>query len=119
MAILRGEVYFIELGPTKGRELNSKRRPVVVLSVDAINRNPLVVVVIPGSSLKASTQRVHWNEVAVQPSEENGLTATTVFQCHQMKAVDHGRFTQEPAGVLAAGDLAALERTVKQCLGLL
>lgn len=118
MPIFRGEVYFIQLGPTQGRELNSKRRPVVVLSVDEINTRPLVVVVIPGTSLKTSGRTVYWNEVRIAPSTENGLTADTVFQCHQIKAVDHGRFTADPVGTLSDPDLDAIEQTVMLCLGL-
>jgi mRNA interferase MazF len=43
--IRRGEIYFVDLNPTKGRE-QAGRRPVLVLSVDAINKLPLVVTVV-------------------------------------------------------------------------
>ena len=48
MAIHRGEVYFVDLNPTVGREQAGKR-PVVVISNDLINSKSLVVVVIPGT----------------------------------------------------------------------
>jgi mRNA interferase MazF len=38
----RGEIYFLDLDPARGRE-QAGRRPVLVLSIDAINRLPLVV----------------------------------------------------------------------------
>ena len=44
MAVQRGEIYLVNLNPTQGRE-QAGRRPVLVLSVDAINRLPLVVTV--------------------------------------------------------------------------
>ena len=40
MAIHRGEIYFVDLNPVKGRE-QAGQRPVLVLSVDEINRLPL------------------------------------------------------------------------------
>ncbi len=46
--IKRGEIYFVDLNPTKGRE-QSGRRPVLILSVDAINKLPLVVTVVVGT----------------------------------------------------------------------
>ena len=117
MPILRGEIYFMHLGPTHGRELDSKRRPVAVLSVNGINSKPLVVVVVPGTSLKAS-RPLFVNEARVDPTAENGLASTTLFQCHQIKAVDHARFTAGPVGTLAVADLEAIEQAVKVCLGL-
>jgi mRNA-degrading endonuclease toxin of MazEF toxin-antitoxin module len=42
MAIQRGEIYFVNLNPVKGRE-QAGHRPVLVLSIDAINKLPLVV----------------------------------------------------------------------------
>jgi mRNA interferase MazF len=44
----RGEIYFVDLNPVVGRE-QAGRRPVLVLSIDAINRVPLVVTVVPGT----------------------------------------------------------------------
>ena len=46
--IQRGEIYFVNLNPVRGRE-QSGNRPVLVLSVDAINRLPLVVTVVVGT----------------------------------------------------------------------
>src|SRR5438045_1048551 len=44
MAIQRGEIYFVNLNPVQGRE-QAGSQPVLVLSIDAINRLPLVVTV--------------------------------------------------------------------------
>jgi mRNA interferase MazF len=117
MAILRGELYFVELGPTRGREIDLKRRPAVVLSINDINRKPLVVTVVPGTSRDRGSQ-VYRHEVRVDPSATNGLTNSTVFQCFQMKALDHVRFDQPPIGVVSSVDLRNIEDTVKLCLGL-
>ena len=48
MAVQRGEIHFVNLNPVQGRE-QAGRRPVLVLSADAINRLPLVVTVVVGT----------------------------------------------------------------------
>jgi len=118
MAILRGEVYFVELGPTRGKEIDIKRRPVVVLSVNEINRKPLVVTVIPGGT-RSAEKPIYRHEVKVAPSARNGLKQPTIFQCFQIKAIDQSRFDRSPAGEISADDLRKIEETVKICLGLL
>jgi mRNA interferase MazF len=117
MHVRRGEVYFVELGPTRGRELDLKRRPVVVVSSDSINAKPLVVTVIPDKTRRPGKQ-VFLNEVQVQPSPTNGLQRPTVFECFQIKALDHSRFDRRPAGVLAWDDVSLIEEAIRLCLGL-
>ena len=48
MSIERGQIYFINLNPVQGRE-QAGTRPVLVLSIDAINQLPLVVTVVVGT----------------------------------------------------------------------
>ncbi len=74
--IQRGEIYFVDLNPTKGRE-QTGRRPVLVLSVDAINRLPLVVTVIVGTKGE-NLPRDFPTNVRVS-AEESGLPMETVF----------------------------------------
>jgi len=64
----RGEIYYAELGPTIGSEIN-KRRPVLVVSNDANNRAAGTVTVLP-ITLKVS--RIYPFEVALPP-RESGL----------------------------------------------
>ncbi len=117
MDISRNDLYFVELGPTRGRELDTKRRPVVVVSIDRLNVLGHVVIVVPGTS-KKSHRATHFNEVLVQPTADNGLTGPTLFQCHQIKALDTSRFTRERVGVLGDDDVTAIEDCILLCLGL-
>jgi len=119
MLIERGQVFFVELDPVVGREIGgNKRRPVVVLSINDINYKPLVVSVVPGT--KASGKPVHFrNVVLVPPTPANGLSVKTVFQCHQMRAIDHDRFTSQAVGRLSAEHLRLVEDAIKFSLGLL
>ena len=76
MVIQRGEIYFIDLNPTQGRE-QAGQRPALVLSIDAINRLPLVVTVVAGTTGE-NIPRDHPTNVRVSP-EESSLPLETVF----------------------------------------
>ena len=76
MAIQRGEIYFVNLNPVQGRE-QAGRRPVLVLSIDAINKLPLVVTVVVGTK-GANISRDYPTNVRVS-SAESGLPLETIF----------------------------------------
>jgi mRNA interferase MazF len=78
MSIKRGEIYFVNLNPVKGRE-QAGERPVLVISSDRINRLPLVVTVIVGTKGENITRDYPTN-VRVAASE-SGLSIETVFLC--------------------------------------
>jgi mRNA interferase MazF len=108
-------VYFVDLDPGIGRE-QAGRRPVVILSADAINRVPLVVTVVPGTD-GANIRRDYPSNVRV-PAAESGLPTETVFLCFQIRALDHGRFPRQAAGRMSPRALRRVEETVRYCLGL-
>jgi mRNA interferase MazF len=118
MSIERGQVYFVDLDPVVGRETGGRKmRPVVVLSRNDINVKPLVVTVVPGT--KAADKVVAYRNIAVvYPTRQNGLTMATIFMCHQVRAIDHSRFTSPPVGRLSAHDMIRIEDAVKFSLGL-
>jgi len=67
MTVQRGEIYFVNLNPVQGRE-QAGNRPVLVLSVDAINRLPLVVTVVVGTKGE-NVSRDYPTNVRVGPAE--------------------------------------------------
>lgn len=87
--ISRGDIYFVDLNPTKGRE-QTGHRPVLVVSSDAINKQPLVVTVVVGTDAK-NVQRDYPVNVRV-PAAETGLPHDTVFLCFQIRSLDPNRF---------------------------
>src|SRR5437879_1952614 len=87
--ISRGDIYFLDLKPTKGRE-QTGRRPVLVVSSDAINRQPLVVTVVVGTDAK-NVPRDYPVNVRVT-AVETGLPHDTVFLCFQIRSLDPARF---------------------------
>jgi mRNA interferase MazF len=115
MSLHRGEIYFVNLNPIKGRE-QAGSRPVVVLSIDRINRSPLVVTVVIGTS--ATNVRDVFPSNALVTAEESGLPEDTVFLGFQIRSLDHARFPSSPAGQLTPDVLVRVEDAVRYTLGL-
>lgn len=115
MAIHRGEIYFVNLNPVKGRE-QAGQRPVLVLSIDPINKLPLVVTIVVGTKGE-NISRDYPTNVRVSP-ENSGLLMETVFLCFQIRSLDPKRFPEKPAGKISDKILRKIEITVRHCLGL-
>ena len=115
MTIQRGEIYFVNLNPVKGRE-QAGHRPVLVLSIDAINKLPLVVTVVVGTKGE-NISRDYPTNVRMSP-EESGLPMETVFLCFQIRSLDPKRFPETPAGRVSGATLKKIEDAVRYCLGL-
>ncbi len=112
--IRRGQIFFVDLNPVRGRE-QAGRRPVLVVSDDAINCQPLVKTVVVGTAAH-NMPRDYPTNVRV-PASESGLTQDTVFLCFQIRALDRSRF-EKPAGSLSAEAMAAVDEALRQSLGL-
>ena len=113
--INRGEIYFVDLDPTRGRE-QSGRRPVLVLSSNKINHLPLVVTVVVGTKGENISRDFPTN-VRVS-TEESGLPIETVFLGFQIRSIDAKRFQDSPAGKVSDQILAKIENAVRHCLEL-
>jgi mRNA interferase MazF len=96
--ISRGQIYFANLDPVSGRERAGKR-PVLIVSDDAINSQPLVVTVVVGT--KASNLSKQHPTNVLMTAKETGLPLDTVFLCFQMRSLDPSRLidpkTKRPA----------------------
>jgi mRNA interferase MazF len=115
MPVRRGEVYFVNLNPVRGRE-EAGERPVLVLSADEVNRLPLVVTVVVGTKGE-NVARDYPTNVRI-PREKSGLAMETVFLCFQVRSLDPARFLGRPACRIADDDMERIEAAVKYCLGL-
>jgi mRNA interferase MazF len=89
---------------------------VVVLSIDAINRLPLVVTVVVGTN-GANVPRDYPTNVRVAPTD-SGLPIETVFLGFQIRSLDASRFPGTRAGTLRGHVLEQVEAAVRYCLGL-
>ncbi len=113
--IRRGDIYFVNLSPVQGRE-QAGQRPVLVLSLDAINRLPLVITVVVGTK-GSNVPRDYPTNVRVA-SADSGLPDETVFLCFQLRSLDSRRFPSTPAGHVNDPVLQQIETAVRYCLGL-
>lgn len=104
----RGEVWWVEFDPAVGSEIR-KKRPGIIVSNDAANRNLARVVVVPISS---STGRQYPGEalVVVDGQESKAMA-------DQIMAADKSRLKTR-LGVLSKADLLAVEDAIKVHLGL-
>ena len=114
--IQRGQIYSVDLDPVRGREQKG-RRPVLVVSANAINRQPLVVTVVVGTA-SGNVERDYPTNVRV-PAAESGLSKETVFLCFQLRSLDPGRFTSSvPAGGLSTQRMEDIDKAMKLALDL-
>lgn len=117
----RGDVHFVDLDPVRGRE-QAGRRPVLIVSSDAINRQPLVVTVVVGTDAR-NVARDYSCNVRV-PAAESGLPHDTVFLGFQVRSIDGSRFrpgesgTCAPAGRLPPSRMRQVDEALRLVLGL-
>jgi len=113
--ISRGQVYLVDLDPTRGRE-QAGRRPVLVVSSDSINRQPLVVTVIVGTDA-AHLSRDYPTNIRITAAE-SGLPKDTVFLAFQLRSINPGRLVHPPTGAVPAERLAAVDEALRLVLAL-
>lgn len=104
----RGDVVWVNLGPTVGAEIR-KRRPCVVVSLSVLNEKRLTVVVVPLST--ASTPRLPL--VVAVPSAGTASNA----RIDQIRAIDKSRIL-DTAGKLNRVDMEHVEQGLRTVLGL-
>ena len=110
---LRGSVLWADLGTPLDSEQGG-RRPVVVVSREAINRTSPVVIVVPLTTFRG--QRLFPSDVLVR-SGEAGLPDDSVAVGLQVRVLSKLRLGR-PLGSLPEGTMAALEEALVQVLDL-
>ncbi|MBI4368815.1 MAG: type II toxin-antitoxin system PemK/MazF family toxin [Elusimicrobia bacterium] len=119
--IERGQIYFVNLNPIQGKE-QAGLRPVLVVSVNAINSKPLVVAVVVGTDAKNIPRNYTVNVRAY--ATETGLPMDTVFMCFQLRSQDPARFTDpktgqaKAAGAMPEDKMKEVEKALGLVLGL-
>ena len=112
--VRRGEIYWADLNLVKGRE-QAGRRPVLVVSSDAINRPPLVVTVIVGTDARHETRDYPTN--IRLSAAESGLEKDTLFLGFQLRSLDKKRL-EGPLGKLSSSRMQQVDVALQQTLGL-
>lgn len=104
---LRGEVWFVDLNPTKGHE-QSGRRPGLVISDDIFNTGPAGLVVILPLTTKNKNIPLHER---LDPSE-GGLKEVSYVKCEDIRSVSQQRLLSR-IGKVRCERLKAIEEKVK------
>ncbi|HZS88748.1 MAG TPA: type II toxin-antitoxin system PemK/MazF family toxin [Chloroflexota bacterium] len=107
----RGEVYWVNLDPTVGREV-ATTRPAVIISNDLGNEYSARVIVAPLTS--RGTGRVYPFEVLI-PAGEGGLTETSKVALDQIRAIDKRRLGQR-IDVLTASRMRDVDQAIRRSL---
>ncbi len=102
----RGDIYWIDLNPSTGSEIN-KLRPCVIVGATPINRARQTVVVVPLSTSAKARPPITILLSCL------GKEVTAV--CDQIRAVDKSRL-KKLAGSLSDKDLNALDDGLRQVL---
>ena len=92
----RGEIYYANLSPTIGSEID-KRRPVLVVSNDANNRAANTVTILP---ITSNVTRVYPFEVLLNP-EDSGLPKPSKVQAQQVRTISQQRISSDAVGSLS------------------
>ena len=108
----RGQVWLVDLDPTRGHE-QAGMSPALVVSVDSFNQTPLGLVVVVPLTSKAKEFPLH---VRVNPPE-GGLQVTSFAKCEDVRSVSRERLTK-PLGRVTPAVLRQVEDRLRLVLGL-
>lgn len=109
MEYKRGQIYRVNLEPTKGSEQQGVARPCLIFSITPLNAKLRQVGVVPLST-----------SAKVLPPVVVGVPSAgpdSVALCHQLRTIDKMRIGK-CQGELSAADMAAVEAAVRQVYGL-
>ncbi len=110
----RGEIWRVNLEPTRGSEIQKDNRPVLVLSRPSVG-TPSVSLCAPITDFKPERDQRRFWRVAIGDNETSGLKKLSCADVSQTRALDASRFVQHdgkahPAEVEASA--AALAKSV-------
>ena len=108
----RGEIWGVDLSPTRGRE-QSGVRPALVISVDVFNRGPAELVIVLPITSRPKGVPLH---VRVDPPE-GGLTAASYVKTEDVRSISKLRLSRR-WGAVSAATLAEVEDRLRVVLGL-
>lgn len=104
----RGEIYYANLDPTVGSEIN-KKRPVLIISNNANNKAAATVTVLP---LTSNISNIYPFEVALHP-KKTGLSKASKVQCQQIRTISKMRITRKSIGNVDKEILQEIEVALK------
>ena len=114
----RGDIYIADLDPARASEAN-KRRAVVIVSADSLNRTvdrlgAGVVTVVP---LTTNISCVYAFQVLL-PAAEAGLESDSKAQAEQVRSISFSRLGRSPVGQVAPALLKLVDAALRLHLDL-
>lgn len=109
----RGEIYFLDFSPSKGKEMKGPH-PALVIQNDIANKvGSLMIVAAITSNLRVADLPVG---VLITP-EESGLTHKSVVHLGQIYTIDKERL-EHFVGILSKQKMLEIDKAIKISLGL-
>ena len=109
----RGEIYYANLSPTVGSEIN-KKRPVLVVSNDANNRAASTITVLP---ITSNITNIFPFEIELTLTD-SGLPKASKAQAQQIRTISKERIAGRAVGRLGAAKMALVDTAIRLHLGL-
>lgn len=109
----RGEIYYADLSPSVGSEIN-KRRPVLIVSNDANNKASTTLTILP---ITSNVERVYPFEVALA-KKESGLPKPSKVQAQQIRTISKQRIKGKVQGHLNKESLFLVDAALRLHLAL-
>jgi mRNA interferase MazF len=100
----QGEIWFVDLNPTKGSE-QAGQRPVVVISGNLLNEHLTVVIVVP---LTTKIKNYKGNPI-LTPNKTNGLKTESEMLVFHVRSVSKDRLVKKIGSI----EKEELNRTIK------
>jgi len=110
----RGDIWLVDLNPTRGAEI-SKCRTAVVVSCDGLARLPLHIIV-PVTAWQPGFAAFPWFE-KLSPTQKNGLSKESGADAFQIRSVSRDRFVKK-VGTIPRTQLQDICLRVALCIGL-
>lgn len=106
----RGEVYWIRLDPTDGKEIK-KTRPCLIISSDVANRSELIVIAPITSNVDRIFSRI---EVKISLDGKAGKVIP-----RQMRSIDRTKRLGKKIGKISSEEMKLVDDAIRLILGLI
>ncbi|WP_394796531.1 type II toxin-antitoxin system PemK/MazF family toxin [Armatimonas sp.] len=110
----RGDLFWIDWSPGRGSEQQG-RRPALIVQTDSANTNPRYTnTIVVAVSTKGRPVPLH---VALEPTEQNGLSELSYAKCEQLMTISKDRLG-ERIGQITAEEQLAVDQALRRALSL-
>jgi mRNA interferase MazF len=106
----QGEIWLIELDPTRGAEIQ-KTRPAIIVNDNALGKLPLKVIV-PITDWKEHYTVAPWM-VKILPTTRNGISKDSAADCFQVRSLSQDRFVKK-LGTIDASQIEDIKEALKK-----